>query len=199
MAGASRGKLLVTGRKAVPYPARSLKNDQKPAKPGRPGRSSHEGVSREGRGGGRAPGKTRHDIIHYTHGPRLPYQGSSAKCTNVPSGDIDDETDELTLVQRLDGRLRAGAMRWLQREEARSGTQLVERKEARRVKPWLSELDVPGGVAGAGEGPAGVEEDVEEHHDTRIACVVGTQDRRWIGERKSHARCHVDQPRNRIK
>jgi hypothetical protein len=29
-------------------------------------------------------------------------------------------------------------------------------------------------VAGAGRGPAGVEEDVEEHRDTNIACVVGT-------------------------
>jgi hypothetical protein len=27
---------------------------------------------------------------------------------------------------------------------------------------------------GAGGGPAGVEEDVEEHQDTDIACVVGT-------------------------
>jgi hypothetical protein len=40
-------------------------------------------------------------------------------------------------------------------------------------------------VAGARGGPAGVEEDVEGHQDTDIACVVGTrvQDRRWI-ERK---------------
>jgi hypothetical protein len=29
-------------------------------------------------------------------------------------------------------------------------------------------------VAGAGGGPAGVEEDVEEHQNTNIACVAGT-------------------------
>jgi hypothetical protein len=51
----------------------------------------------------------------------------------------------------------------------------VERKEVRRVKLWLSELDVCAGVAGAGGGPAGVEEGVEEHQNTNsIACVVGT-------------------------
>jgi hypothetical protein len=67
-------------------------------------------------------------------------------------------------------------------------------KEARRVKPWL----VTGctGVAGAGGGPAGVEEDVEEHQDTNIACVAGT---RYRTEDGSSARCHVDQPRTQIK
>jgi hypothetical protein len=50
----------------------------------------------------------------------------------------------------------------------------VERKEARRVKPWLSELDVPEWQELAGRGPAGVEGDAEEHQDTNMACVVGT-------------------------
>ena len=55
----------------------------------------------------------------------------------------------------------------------------VERKEVRRVKPLLSELQVPEcGVAGAGEGPAEVEKDVEEHQDTEIVCFAGT--RSWV-------------------
>jgi hypothetical protein len=54
----------------------------------------------------------------------------------------------------------------------------VERKEVRRVKPLLSELQVGAGVAGAGEGPAKVEEDVEEHQDTEIVCFAGT--RSWV-------------------
>jgi hypothetical protein len=74
------------------------------------------------------------------------------------SGDSDNETDEFTLDAAA-----------VVAEEA------VERKEARRVKPWLSELDVPEWQElGAGGGPAGVEEDVEEHQDTNIACVAGT-------------------------
>jgi hypothetical protein len=44
----------------------------------------------------------------------------------VASGDSDDETDEFTLDAAA-----------VVAEEA------VERKEARRVKPWLSGLDVP--------------------------------------------------------
>jgi hypothetical protein len=75
----------------------------------------------------------------------------------LASGDSDNETDEFTLDAAA-----------VVAEEA------VERKEARRVKPWLSELDVCTGVAGAGGGPAGAEEDVEEHQDTNIACVAGT-------------------------
>jgi hypothetical protein len=47
------------------------------------------------------------------------------------SGDSDDETDEFMLDAAA-----------VVAEEA------VERKEARRVKPWLSELDVRTGVAG---------------------------------------------------
>jgi hypothetical protein len=75
----------------------------------------------------------------------------------LASGDSDDETDEFTLDAAA-----------VVAEEA------VERKEARRVKPWLSELDGCAGVAGAGGGPAGVEEGVEEHQNTNIACVAGT-------------------------
>jgi hypothetical protein len=76
----------------------------------------------------------------------------------------------------------------------------VERKEARRVKPWLSELDVPERVAGAGGGPAGVEEYVEEHQDTNTACVAG----RYPGtgqkmDRAQDATFHVDQPRNQTR
>jgi hypothetical protein len=33
-------------------------------------------------------------------------------------------------------------------------------------------------VAGAGEGPAEVEKDVEEHQDTEIVCFAGT--RSWV-------------------
>jgi hypothetical protein len=46
--------------------------------------------------------------------------------------------------------------------------------------PLLSELQVRAGVAeaGAGEGPAEVEKDVEEHQDTEIVCVAGT--RSWV-------------------
>jgi hypothetical protein len=68
----------------------------------------------------------------------------------LASGDSDDETDKFTLDAAA-----------VVAEEA------VERKEARRVKPWLSELDCTG-VAGAGRGPAGVEEHVEEQQDTNI-------------------------------
>jgi hypothetical protein len=50
----------------------------------------------------------------------------------------------------------------------------LERKEARRVKLWLSELDVPEWQELAGDRLSGVEEDVEEHQDMNIACVVGT-------------------------
>jgi hypothetical protein len=83
---------------------------------------------------------------------------SQTRLTAPPSGDSDDETGEFTLDAAA-----------VVAEEA------VERKEARRVKPWLNELDVRcTGVAGAGGGPAGVEEDVEEHQDMNIACVAGT-------------------------
>jgi hypothetical protein len=79
----------------------------------------------------------------------------------------------------------------------------VERKEAQRVKPWLSEFDVPERQELAPGGrPAGVESPleegvVEEHQDTNIDCFVGT---RYITEHGSSARCHVDhQPRNQTK
>ena len=58
--------------------------------------------------------------------------GPTGSCYHKPagdclaSGDSDDETDEFTLDAAA-----------VVAEEA------VERKEARRVKPWLSELDVP--------------------------------------------------------
>jgi hypothetical protein len=80
----------------------------------------------------------------------------------LASGDSDDETDEFALDAAA-----------VVAEEA------VERKEARRVKPWLSELavlDVPEWQELAGDRLAGVEEDVEveEHQNTNIACVAGT-------------------------
>jgi hypothetical protein len=34
------------------------------------------------------------------------------------------------------------------------------------------------------QGRIGVEENVEEHQDSNMACVAGVQDRRWIEERK---------------
>jgi hypothetical protein len=55
----------------------------------------------------------------------------------------------------------------------------VERKEVRRVKPLLSELQVPEWQELAnGEGPAKVEKDVEEHQDTEIVCFAGA--RSWV-------------------
>jgi hypothetical protein len=68
-------------------------------------------------------------------------------------GDGDDETDEF----KLDAAAAAA-------EEA------VERKEVRRVKPWLSWTCWSGR---SWQGTGWVEEDVEEHQDTNIACVVG--------------------------
>ena len=53
-----------------------------------------------------------------------PHHKPAGDC--LASGDSDDETDEFTLDAAA-----------VVAEEA------VERKEARRVKPWLSELDVP--------------------------------------------------------
>jgi hypothetical protein len=53
------------------------------------------------------------------------------------------------------------------------------------------------GVAGAGRGAAGAEEDVEEHQDTNIACVVGID--RYRAEDGSSARCRVGQLRSRTK
>jgi hypothetical protein len=53
----------------------------------------------------------------------------------------------------------------------------VERKEARRVKPLLSELQVPEWQELA-KSPTGVEKYVEEHQDTEIVCVAGT--RSWV-------------------
>jgi hypothetical protein len=74
----------------------------------------------------------------------------------LASGDSDDEADEFALDAAA-----------VVAEEA------VERKEARRVKPWLSELDVPGsGRSWRGRGTG------------------------WGG---SSERCHVDQPRNQTK
>jgi hypothetical protein len=61
------------------------------------------------------------------------------------------------------------------REARKEGTSEVHRPQSviqRRVHPWLSELDVPEWQELAG-GLAGAEEDVEEHHDTNTACVVG--------------------------
>jgi hypothetical protein len=70
----------------------------------------------------------------------------------------------------------------------------LERKEARRVKPWLSELDVPEWQELAGDRLGWRKIDVEEHQDTDIACVAGT------GQKMdTSARCHVDQPRNETK
>jgi hypothetical protein len=56
----------------------------------------------------------------------------------------------------------------------------VERKEVRRVRPLLSELQqVPrSGRALAGKGPAEVEKGVEEHQDTEKVCFTGT--RSWV-------------------
>jgi hypothetical protein len=53
----------------------------------------------------------------------------------------------------------------------------AERKEVRRVMLLLSELQVRAGVAeaGAGEGPAEVEKDVEEQKDAEIVCFAGTR------------------------
>jgi hypothetical protein len=51
-------------------------------------------------------------------------------------------------------------------------------------------------VAGAGGGPAGVEEDVEEHQDTNIACVVGTGQKM---DRAQDAALTNRQPRNQTK
>jgi hypothetical protein len=52
------------------------------------------------------------------------------------------------------------------------------RAMGRKQKPLLSELHAGAGVAGAGEGPAEVEKDVEEHQDTEIVCFAGT--RSWV-------------------
>jgi hypothetical protein len=50
----------------------------------------------------------------------------------------------------------------------------VERKEVRRVRPLLSELQVPeSGVAGAGSGPAEVEKGVEEHQYSLVLQALG--------------------------
>ena len=55
----------------------------------------------------------------------------------------------------------------------------MERKEVRRVRPLLSELQVPEWQELAkDEGPAEVEKYVEEHQDTEIVCVAGT--RSWV-------------------
>jgi hypothetical protein len=53
----------------------------------------------------------------------------------------------------------------------------VERKEIRRVRPLLSELQVPEWQELASKGPAEVEKGVEEHQDTEIVCVAGTRSR----------------------
>ena len=69
----------------------------------------------------------------------------------------------------------------------------VERKEARRVKPWLSELDVPEWQELAGDRLGWRE--MLKSTNTRTQHVLQVQDRRWI-ERKMPG---ADQPRNQTK
>jgi hypothetical protein len=82
----------------------------------------------------------------------------------LASGDSDDEADEFTLDAAA-----------VVAEEA------VERKEALRVKPWLSELDVPGWQELAGDrlGWRKMLKSIK----IRTQLVLQVQDRRWI-ERK---------------
>jgi hypothetical protein len=56
-----------------------------------------------------------------------------------------------------------------------ANTTLPAAHAIRRVKPLLSELQVPEWQELANEGPAEVEKDVEEHQDTEIACFAGTR------------------------
>jgi hypothetical protein len=64
------------------------------------------------------------------------------------------------------------------------GVSNCHREAGSGILPWPSPAHVlakwrpGGGVAGAGEGPAKVEKDVEEHQDTEIVCFAGT--RSWV-------------------